>query len=233
MDLWKLLIVGVILVGLFLVFAGPPELPKLPEGFRVEEGTFRIVGKSGEREEIFGVYPVDAGFRVVSILHEKGKVLVEAELLYTPDWTPLAGTITQRRPAEMRWIFAFTEGEVLIRRQQGPRETSETLALSENTFPFDRDLVAPWYAIFRAKLGERLQILDVRTASSLVLNIGPAEVVNLRVTGRSIPVERRAVVLENQRFQIYRQGELLIGLRGEEFEAYLVEVLPEGIQEGR
>ncbi|MBC7222301.1 hypothetical protein H5T56_04910 [Candidatus Bipolaricaulota bacterium] len=231
MDLWKLLILGVIVLGLFLVLGRPPGFPKLPEGLRIEEGTFRILSQAGTREEIFGIYPVEAGFRVVSILHERGKVLVEADFLYGLDWTPLAGTITQREPAKMRWLFAFSEEEVVIRRQEGPREFTQNLPLSEKTFPFDHDLLAPWYGLFREGKKDRAKLLDVRTGKTYELAIGPGEEVELLVFGRRIPVERHPVTLEEQNFWVYREGELLLGLRGEGFEAYLVEILPEGIQE--
>jgi hypothetical protein len=63
MDLWKLLILGVVLVGLVLIFGSPPEAPKLPQGNRIEEGTFRITTPASTKEEIFGIYPVDAGLQ--------------------------------------------------------------------------------------------------------------------------------------------------------------------------
>ncbi len=231
MDLWKLLILGVIVVGLFLLLGSPPELPKLPEGVRIEEGTFRILSQTGAREEIFGIYPVDAGFRVVSILHERGKVLVEADLLYAPDWTPLAGTITQRQPSEIRWLFALSGEEVVIRRQEGPREFAQNFPISEKVFPFDRDLLAPWDAIFREGEKDQVQLLDVRAGTSYDLVLGPEEEVELLVLGRPIPAERRTVTLGDQNFRVYRQGDLLLGVLGEGLKAYLVEILPEGIQE--
>ncbi len=231
MDLWKLLILGVVILGLFLVLGGPPARPELPAGPLVETGTFRILTPKDSREEIFGIYAVDAGFRVVSILHEGGKILVEADLVYTPSWEPLAGTITQRVPQEVRWLFAFTEEEVVVRRQVGPRETSETLAISQPAFPLDLDLFATWDALFRAAPKEEVQLLDLRQETMYTISISSPEDTNLRVLGRAIPVQRLRVSGKDWTLDIYRQGELLLGVRGPELHAFLVEVLPEGIQE--
>ncbi|MGQ9699487.1 MAG: hypothetical protein ACUVQS_00125 [Candidatus Bipolaricaulaceae bacterium] len=230
MDLWKLLIFGIILVGLFLVLEGTPEVPKLPEGLRVEESTFRHRPPTGgTKEELFGIYPVDAGFRVVSLLREGKRVVLEADLLYGPDWMPLAGTLTQRSPTEIRWLFTFGQEEVMVRRQVGPRETTETIPLAGPAFPVDRDLLGPWDALFRA--GSPEYLLDVRQGALYKVSVSSPEPVNLRVLGRAFPAERLGVSWEEGMLWFYRQGELLIGMRGEESEAFLVEVLPEGIEE--
>lgn len=230
MDLWKLLIFGIILVGLFLVLEGTPEVPKLPEGLRVEEGTFRHRPPTGgTKEELFGIYPVDAGFRVVSLLREGKRMVLEADLLYGPDWIPLAGTLTQRSPTEIRWLFTFGQEEVMVRKQVGPRETTETIPLAGPAFPVDRDLLGPWDALFRASSPEYL--LDVRQGALYKVSVSSPEPVNLRVPGRAFPAERLGVSWEEGMLWFYRQGELLIGMRGEESEAFLVEVLPEGIEE--
>lgn len=232
MDLWKLLILGVILVGLVVVFQSPPEPPKLPEGLRVEEGTFRHRTPTGvTREELFGIYPVDAGFRVVSLLCEGGKVIVEADLLYGPDWTPLAGTVAQRSPTEIRWLFAFAPEETMVRKQVGPRETTETIPLAGPAFPVDRDLLGPWYALFRAGSLGSVELLDVRQRTVHKVSIPSPEPVSLRVLGRALPAERLGVSWEEGMLWFYRQGELLIGMQGEKGQAFLVEVLPEGIEE--
>ncbi len=231
MDLWKLLMLGVIAAGLLLIFGSPPEPPKLPEGFRVEEGTFHHRMAGGTREELFGIYPVDAGFRVVSLLHDKGKVLVEADFLYGPDWTPLAGTLTQRAPEEVRWLFSFDTGEAVVRKQVGPRETTEIFPLSGRAFPFDGDLLGPWDPVFRADPQAAVELLDIRRGSPRTMTLGTPEETKLRVFGRALPAERLEVTGEEGTLRFYRQGELLIGVRGEGLEAFLVEVLPEGIQE--
>lgn len=230
MDPWKLLILTVIIAGLVLILGGPPELPKLPEGARIEEGTFKIVTPGGQREEIFGIYPVDLGFRVVSISHEAGKVVLEADFLCTKDWKPLVGTITQRSPTEMRWVYAFLEDGVEIRVQQGAHETVETLSVSGDVFPFDRDLLAFWDAFFRANV-ETAKLLEVRTKTVFNVAISAPEDVNLLVFSRPIPAERFSLSLGDELLRVYRQGDLLLGLRGDNFDAYLVEILPEGLRE--
>jgi hypothetical protein len=231
MDFWKLLILGVIAAGLILILWTPPELPKLPEGVRVEEGTFRLLTKTAAQEEIFGIYPVDAGFRVVGIRHEKGKVLVEGDLLYAPNWTPLAGTITQRYPEEVRWLFGFTEDTVVIRKQVGAKEFTETLTLSEQAFPFDSDLFIVWDPLFRANVQGEVQLLDVRNATTYKIRIGPKEEVKLDVLGRPMPAERYPVTWDDSVVWIFRQGDLVIGLKSPEREAFLLEILPQGIHE--
>lgn len=231
MDLWKLLILGVIAVGLLLILGRPPEPPRLPEGWRVEEGTFRLRTPAGIEEEIFGIYPVDAGFRVVALRYTQGKVLVEADLLYAPDWTPLAGTLTQRHPQEVRWIFVFFEEGVHIRKQIGAREFSEILALSEQTFPFDDDVLATWDALLRAGVTGEVSLLDVRNGSLRRVRIGAREGVRLHVLGRLMPAERYGVTWDDEELWIFRQGDLMVGLRSPRGEAFLVEILPQGIQE--
>jgi|GEM_PF-4016903 len=231
MDFWKLLILGVIAAGLILILWTPPDLPKLPEGVRVEEGTFRLLTKTAVQEEIFGIYPVDAGFRVVGIRHEKGKVLVEGDLLYAPDWTPLAGTITQRYPQEARWLFTFTGDGVVVRKQVGAKEFTETLPVSEQTFPVDSDLLAVWDPLFRANVQGEVQLLDVRNATIHKIRIGPKEGVELDVLGRPMPAERHPVTWDDSVLWIFRQGDLVIGLKSPKYEAFLLEILPQGIRE--
>lgn len=232
MDLWKLLILGIVAVGLALVLLAPPELPKLPEGLRAEQGTFRITDQAGTREELFGIYPVDAGFRVVSIVHKAGKVLVEADLLFATDFSPLAGTITQRQPQEARWIFAFSSEEVLIRKQLGAKETLETVKVPGQTFPVDEEMVATWEALFRAAPpSQEIHLLDIRKNTVHRATIHPRGEARLSVLGRAIPVERLALVMEDTEILAFRQGDLLVGVLGEGFQTFLVEILPEGVRE--
>ncbi len=232
MDLWKLLILGMVLVGLVLIFWSPPETPKLPPGTRIEEGTFRIVTPAGTREEIFGIYPVDAGFRLVSIVHEGGKILLEADFLYAPDWTPLGGTLTQRKPEEARWIFAFSEGEMIVRNQVGARETLSTLPIEASSFPWDREIVSSWYApIRRAREGEGFWAVEVRTGEKAEVSVEKVREAFLSALGRPVPAERLDLFLDEKEVTAFRQGDLLVALRGPEFQAYLSEILPEGIRE--
>jgi hypothetical protein len=231
MDLWKLAILAVIVVGLLLLLGSPLPPPKLPAGPRVEEGTFRILTPAGAQEEIFGIYPVDAGFRVVGLRHEKGKVLVEADLLYGPDWTPLAGTITQRHPQEARWMFAFSEEAAVIRQQVGARETVETLPLLGRTFPFDSDIVAVWDALLRAGAVGEIYLLEVRHRRVHKIHIGGRKDVSLRVLGRAVPAESLPIFWDGQDLRLYRQGDLLLGIKGAAVEAFLLEILPEGVRE--
>jgi hypothetical protein len=232
MDLWKLLILGVVLVGLVLIFGSPPEAPKLPQGNRIEEGTFRITTPAGTKEEIFGIYPVDAGFRLVSIVHEGGKILLEADFLYAPDWTPLGGTLTQRKPEEARWIFAFSEGEMIVRKQVGARETLATLALEASSFPWDREIVASWYApIRKAREGMTFWAVDVRTGEKAEVKVVKVEESRLLSLGRPLPAERLKLSLLEKEVTAFRQGELLLALKTPEIQAYLLEILPEGIRE--
>ncbi|MGB9757055.1 MAG: hypothetical protein ACP5LJ_03490 [Candidatus Bipolaricaulaceae bacterium] len=231
MDLWKILILGVVAVGLLLILWTPPELPKLPQGRRVEEGTFRVLTESGAQEEIFGIYPVDVGFRLVGIRHEKGKILVEGDLLYGPDWTPIAGTITQRYPAEVRWLFAFAQDSVTIKKQVEAKEFAETIPLLGGAFPFDRDLLSVWDPLFRAGIAGEAQILDVRNGAIHKVDIGQKAEVKLNVLGRALPAERYSVTVDDEVLQIFRQGDLLLGVKSPKLEAFLLEILPEGIQE--
>lgn len=231
MDLWKLLILGVIAVGLFLVLWSPPELPKLPEGLRVEEGTFRIVTPAGTTEEIFGIYPVDVGFRVVGIRHKAGKVVVEGDFLYSSDWVPLAGTVTQRSPAEVRWIFASANNGLTVRKQIGARETVETLPVPGVVFPTDRELLVGWVALVRQNMQGEVWLWDVRQGDVRKGILSPPNETKLDVFGRAIPAQRLTLAWDNVELRAYRQGELLLGLQGENFSAYLLEILPEGIRE--
>lgn len=232
MDLWKLLILGVVLVGLVLIFWSPPEAPKLPPGNRVEEGTFRVVTPTGTREEIFGIYPVDAGFRLASIVHEGGKILLEADFLYAPDWTPLGGTLTQRKPEEVRWIFAFSEGEILVRKQVGARETLTTLAIEASSFPWDWEIVSSWYAPMRtAQEGRGFWAVDVRTGRKAEVKVEKVQEAFLSALGRLLPAERLELFLDEKKVTAFRQGDLLLALKTAEFQAYLLEILPEGVLE--
>ncbi len=231
MDLWKILILGVIAVGLLLILWTPPELPKLPQGLRVEEGTFRVLTKSGAQEEIFGIYPVDVGFRLVGIRHEKGRILVEGDLLYGLDWAPIAGTISQRYPEEVRWLFTFAENSVTIKKQVGAKEFTKTIPLLGQAFPFDRDLLIVWDPFFRAGITGEAHILDVRNGTIHKVDIGQKAGVKLEVFGRALPAERYSLTLDDEIIQIFRQGDLLLGVKSPKFEAFLLEILPEGIRE--
>lgn len=231
MDLWKLLLLAVVVVGMVLILAQPPELPKLPEGPRVEEGTFRVTTPQGSWEELFGVYPVDAGFRVVSILHEKGKVLLEADLLYDPRWQPLAGTITRRAPEEVRYLYAFASTEVILRVQRGARETTQTLALPPDALLWEPEILGSWYALLRAAPGEgALTVFSCLSAQTWEGTIEEGKEVWLRALGRPLPATSRRLVLGAQDFEVFQQGDLLLGVRSPTFSAYLAEVLPEGLQ---
>ena len=232
MDLWKLLILGVVLVGLVLIFWSPPETPKLPPGIRIEEGTFKILTPTGTKEEIFGIYPVDAGFRLVSIVHEGGKILLEADFLYAPDWTPLGGTLTQRKPVEMRWIFAVSEGEIMVRKQVGARETLSTLAIEASSFPWDGEIVSSWYAPIRlAREGEEFWAVEVRTGRKAGVKVEKIQETFLSALGRLLPAERLTLLFDGKEVAAFRQGDLLLALRISDFQAYLSEILPEGIRE--
>lgn len=231
MDIWKILILALVLAGVALVFSGPPEPPKLPEGARVEEGTFRVTTSRGSWEEIFGVYPADVGFRVVSIAHREGEVLFEAELLYDRDWLPLAGTITRRVPEEARHLYAFSGTEVSVRIQRGSREKAATFSVPEGSLLWEPEVLASWYALLRAAPKERVlstfSCLEGRTWQG---EIEAGQEVQLRTLGREIPATLRHLRLDGEVYEIFQQGELLLGAQGEGFSAYLVEVLPEGVQ---
>lgn len=230
MDLWKLLILALVVAGIVLVLSQPPAPPKLPPGQRVEEGTFRVTTLQGSWEEIFGVYPVDAGFRVVSILHQRGKVLVEADLLYDPRWQPLAGTITRRVPEEVRYLYAFTGQEVLVRVQRGPRETTETFPISEGTLLWEPEILGTWYALLRASPKEELRAFSCLASQTWTGRVDAGNEVWLRALGRTIPTTLRHLVLDGQEFELFQQGDLLLGVQGQDLSAHLVEVLPEGLQ---
>ena len=232
MDLWKILILGVVLVGVFLILWSPPELPKLPPGNRIEWGTFKVVTPAGTKEEIFGVYPADAGFRVVSIVHEAGKILLEADFLYSPDWTPLAGTLTQRKPKEVRWIFVFSEGEMIVRKQVGAKETLATVPVEASSFPWDEGLISSWYAPMRlVQEGEGFWAVDVRTGEKAEVRVENVQEAFLSALGRPFPAERIELSLEEKEVTVFRQGDLLLALKTPGLQAYLLEILPEGIQE--
>ena len=231
MDLWKLLILAVVVAGMVLVLSQPPALPRLPAGERVEEGTFRVTTPQGSWEEIFGVYPVDAGFRVVSILHQKGKVLLEADLLYDPRWQPLAGTLTRRVPAEVRHLYAFTGTQVLVRLQRGARETLETFPIPEGTLLWEPEVLGTWYALMRASSGAG----DLRVFSCLSSGVWTGQLeggteVWLRAFGRPLPATLRRLLLDGQEFELFQQGDLLVGVHSPTLSAHLVEILPEGLQ---
>lgn len=231
MDIWKLLILVVVVVGVVLVLSQPPPLPKLPAGQRVEEGTFRVTTPQGSWEELFGVYPVDAGFRVVGIVHQKGNVLLEADLLYDPTWRPLAGAIIQRVPQEVRYLYAFTNREVLVRVQRGARERVETITAPEGTLLWELEIMSTWYALLRAVPREnRLSLFSCMTHRTWDGQIGEGKEVRLRSLGRELPATLRSLAVHAQEFEVFHQGDLLLGVRGPNLSAHLLEVLPEGFQ---
>lgn len=230
MDLWKLLLLALVAVGVVLVLSQPPEPPRLPPGPRVEEGTYRVTTPQGAWEELFGVYPVDLGFRVVCLAHQGGRVLWEAELLYDPHWQPLAGALTRRAPEEVRYLYAFTGTEVQVRVQRGPRESARTLAVPEGTLLWEPEVLGAWYALLRAV--PRAGSFPAFAGQALRTHTGRIDAgqeVQLRALGRVVPATRRELLLDGERFELFLQGDLLLGVRGARFSAHLVEVLPEGL----
>ncbi|MFH1609145.1 MAG: hypothetical protein ABID40_00755, partial [Candidatus Bipolaricaulota bacterium] len=70
MDLWKILLAGILVVGAVLLLlpgSGPAEVPGLSGGVLIEQGTY-VVERSGQRvgEEAFTLWLVDPGFRLDS-----------------------------------------------------------------------------------------------------------------------------------------------------------------------
>lgn len=231
MDLWKLLLLAVVVVGLVLILSQPPEPPRLPAGARVEEGTFKVSAGGGTWEELFGVYPVDAGFRVVSILHQKGRVFLEADLLYDPRWQPLGGTLTRRLPEEVRTVFVCAGTEILVRVQRGARETSETVSVPEGTLVWEPEILGSLYALLRAApRAGTLTVFALQAQETHALAIDAGEDVYLRALGRLVPATLRRLARGDRVFHVYQQGDLLLGMWTEAFSAHLVEVLPEGLQ---
>lgn len=222
---------ALVLLGSALIFSEQGPGPSLPPGERVEEGTYRVQKGTEFWDELFGVYPVDAGFRVVSIAHQGQNILREADLLYGPDWSPLGGTITVRLPSEYRKIYAVSDPTVLVTTQTGIRETSSSLTVdSPPVYILEPEIVASWYAFNRVlpssgAVGVAVAPLAEETWDFQGGGLTPVE---LRSQGRSVPAEVREVQLGSATVQAYSQGDLVLGLVAEGFVAYLAEVLPPG-----
>jgi hypothetical protein len=73
--------------------------------------------------------------------------------------------------------------------------------------------------------------VDVRTGEKAEVKVVKVEESRLLSLGRPFPAERLKLSLLEKEVTAFRQGELLLALKTPEIQAYLLEILPEGIRE--
>ncbi|HAZ27106.1 TPA: hypothetical protein DCY65_05150 [Candidatus Acetothermia bacterium] len=235
MDLWRIVLIAAVALGVvLLLLPGPVEIPGLEGGVLVEQGTY-VVMKAGQRvgEEAFTVWLVDSGYRVSSTARW-GNHRLEARLILDPAWNPLYYTETGRTPLSVRVAEGrptLTVGSGLFRR--------ETVLPAFPPFAFlGAEVVGPWFAVHRylhaqARAGPvevTAVLLRERTTVSLVGS--PPEPVGLGVGERTLPAERYHVRLGEREIWLYGQGELLLAMAApnEGLVFYLREMLPDGLR---
>ncbi|MCR4392452.1 MAG: hypothetical protein NUV94_06775 [Candidatus Acetothermia bacterium] len=241
MDLWKILLLGAVVVGLILLFqmgSRPVAVPEPLPGSLVEQGTFAIE-QAGQRvgEEAFTVWLVEAGFRVDSEVRLTG-VELAAELLLSPDWTPLSYTLVVQTPHGKQHLAARIAGEevtfeAVVGLVRQDRELTETPPFAV----LDNNVIGHWHALYRflraaGRTGEMQGTALIPQAfAALPFRAQPPEPVGLKVGERTLPAERYRVQLADQEVWLYGQGELLLGavFPTQLALAYLEEVLPDGL----
>lgn len=235
MDLWRILLIGAIVVGVVvLLLPGGEEIPGLVGGVRIEEGTY-VVERAGQRvaDEAFTLWLVDSGYRVDSTAR-RGSQITEATLVLDSSWNP----IYYREKGKTQVIVRIAEGRPRVTVGSGLFQRETALAALPPFAFLGTDAVGPWLAVFRyiqaRPRAVRTEVTAVRSGQRTVaplVGYGPEEV-GLLVGGRRLPVERYRVQVGGNEVWLYGQGDLLLALDapGEGLVFYLKEMLPEGLR---
>lgn len=233
MDLWKIALVGVVVVGLVLFFfPGPEEIPGLEGGALVEEGTY-VLERAGQRvgEEAFTLWRVADGYRIDSTVR-LGRSTVTASLVLDSAWNPLY----YAERGKQAITFRFVNGVPTLRVGWGLVVRSTRFAILPPLAFLGAEAVGPWFAVYRS-LQSRLRpneltaiLAGERTTASLVGS--PPEEVGLLVLGRMFPAERYRVRVGDREFWLYGQGDLLLAMATADGEpiVHLKEMLPDGLR---
>jgi len=239
MDLWKILLAGILAVGVVLLLlpgSGPEEVPGLSGGVLIEEGTY-VVERSGQRvgEEAFTLWLVDSGFRLASSarLNVDGqRSEASASLVLDPEWNP----IYYVEAGKERVAVHVADDKPTVVVGSGWTRRSTKLVGSPPFVVLGVDTISPWCAAYRllqARARTTVQatalLPSARATASLSGSLaGPA---GLIVRGRTLPVERYRVRLGEWEIWLYGQGDLLLGgsspSEGTTF--YMQEMLPDGL----
>jgi hypothetical protein len=235
MDMWKILLIGVVVIGaVLLLWPGAEEVPGLVGGALIEEGTY-AVERAGQRvgDEAFAVWLVDAGYRVDSTARI-GNRATTAALVLDPSWNPLY----YREQGEALVTVRISEGRPRVTLGSGLFQRETALAVFPPFAFLGTDAVGPWVAVFRylqaRARAEQVEVTAVvsglRTTASLISH--PPEPVGLIAGGRTLPAERYRVQLGDREIWLYGQGDLLLALNSpsEGLVFYLIEMLPDGLR---
>lgn len=235
MDLWRMLLVGAIVVAaVFLLLPAPEEIPALPsDAVLVEEGTYAIE-QDGQSvgEEAFSLWAAGTGYRIESRLVRGGRTIA-ATLVLDRAWNPLSFTEKGPVPVALRIVAGrprLATGSGIFRRE-----------VAFDAFPpfafLGVEAVGPWLAAYRyfqsqarSAVAQATAVLPGRRTTMPVVGF-PPEPVSLVAAGREIPAEVYRVRLGDEHVELYGQGDLLLGGRlgaGRVF--YLTEILPDGLQ---
>jgi len=233
MDLWRILLIGAVVVGLVLVLLpAPEEIPGSVGGEIVEQGTY-VVERTGlsPLEETFTLWMVGDLYRVESTLRV-GAREVKAILVLDRWWNPLYYVETGQAPVSVRIVEGrprVTSGSGLFRRE------STVDAFPPYAF-LGVEAVGPWFAVHRylhaqPRAGSVTAVLPGKRTTVSLVGSAP-ESVGLVSGGRTLPAEVYRVRLGDEDVWLYGQGDLLVGgkLFGEGWTFYLREVLPDGLQ---
>jgi hypothetical protein len=237
MDVWRILLAGVVVIGVVLLLLSGPgleEVPGLVGGVLVEQGTYAIE-RAGQRvgDEAFTVWLVDSGYRVDSTAR-MGNRVTTATLVLDPSWNPLYYRETGKAQVSVR----ISEGRPRVTLGSGLFQRETALDVLPPFAFLGADAGGPWVAIFRylqtRARAERVEVTAVRsglrTTASLIGH--PPEPVGLVTGGRTLPAERYRVQLGEREIWLYGQGDLLLALASpsEGLVFYLKEVLPDGLR---
>ncbi len=233
MDLWRILLIGVVIAGVVLVLLpAPEEIPGLVGGEIVEQGTYVVERRGGTLvEETFTLWLVGETYRLESRL-QVGTQIVEVVLVLDRGWNPLYYVEKGRAPVSVRVVEGrprITSGSGLFRR--------ETMVAVFPPYAFlGVEAIGPWYAVHRylqAQPSARALTAVLPGSRSTVPLVGsPPEPAGLAADGRTLPAEAYRVRLGEGDAWLYGQGELLVAgkLPGEGGTFYLKELLPDGLR---
>lgn len=233
MDLWRILLVGAIIVGVVLVLLPvPEEIPGLVGGVLVEQGTY-VVERTGSRpvEESFTLWLADGMYRIESTVRV-GTRNVGAVLVLDRGWNPLYYVEKGQTQVSVRVVEGrprITSGSGLFRR--------ETTVAAFPPYAFlGVEAVGPWFAVLRYLQTQRsarevTAVLPGKRAIASLVGSAPTPV-GLAVGRNTLPAEAYRVRLGDADVWLYGQGELLMGgeLPGEGGTFYLKEMLPGGLR---
>lgn len=234
MDLWRILLIGVVTVGVvLLLLPGPTEISGLTGGTLIEEGTY-VIERAGQRvgEEAFAVWIVDSGFRVESTARF-GDQVIKARLVLDPSWNPVYYSEEGRTPVSV----TIAEGKPRISVGSGLFRRTTALSAFPPFAIVGTEAIGPWLAIYRylqvhARFArvETTAVLTGKRTNVALVGVPPEEV-GLLALEWTLPAERYQVHLLEQEMWLYGQGELLLAMdmpsAGLVF--YMKEMLPDGL----